>query len=124
MTANTIIWGYREGSGYEKAPDLIGFAVEATDGKIGKVIHAGKHEATGGSYVIVDTGPWIFGKQVVLPAGAVALIDLAREVVFVDRTRQEIKNAPEFATLVQSPEPEYLDQLGHYYGAFYGHLGH
>ncbi|RAG80564.1 hypothetical protein DN069_37390 [Streptacidiphilus pinicola] len=58
-----------------------------------------------------------------LPAGAVSLIDLPRQVVFVDRTRQEIKDAPEFTTLIQPPETDYLDQLGGYYGSLYGHRG-
>ncbi|MBD0291736.1 MAG: PRC-barrel domain containing protein, partial [Thermoleophilia bacterium] len=46
--------------------DVVGFSVEATDGGIGKV-----DEATydvGQSYLVVDTGPWIFGKKVLLPA--------------------------------------------------------
>jgi hypothetical protein len=59
---------YRESSGMTATgpADLVGFDVEATDGNIGKI-----DEATydvGGSYVVVDTGPWIFGKKVMLPA--------------------------------------------------------
>ena len=74
--------------------DLTGFNVEARDGKIGKVDEA-THEA-GGSFIVVDTGPWIFGKKVMLPAGMVREIDLDTETVFVDFTKDEIKNAPEF----------------------------
>lgn len=122
MTAHSFIWGYREAAGRQNSPDLAGFAVEATDGRIGKVLAEGKTE-TEGSYLVVDTGPWIFGKQVVLPAGAVALIDMTREAVFVDRTKGEIKHAPEFASLIQLPEPDYLERLGEYYGSYYGHHG-
>src|SRR2546421_3232064 len=74
--------------------DLTGFKVEARDGNIGKV-----DEATydsGGSFLVVDTGPWIFGKKVLLPAGVIRDIDLDTETVFVDRTKEQIKNAPEF----------------------------
>jgi hypothetical protein len=53
--------------------DLNGFNVEARDGKIGKVDEA-THEV-GGSFIVVDTGPWIFGKKVMLPAGMVREID-------------------------------------------------
>jgi hypothetical protein len=46
--------------------DLQGFSVEAIDGGIGRVDEATYETAQ--SYVIIDTGPWIFGKQVMLPA--------------------------------------------------------
>ncbi len=39
--------------------DLSGFKVEATDGDIGKVDEATNE--VGSSFIIVDTGPWIFG---------------------------------------------------------------
>jgi hypothetical protein len=71
------------------------------------------------SYIVVDTGPWIFGKHVVLPAGAVSLVDQARQKVFVDRTRQEIKDAPHLEQLFRHPEDEYPNGLARYYGKFY-----
>ena len=93
--------------------DLTGFNVEARDGKIGKVDEA-THEA-GGSFIVVDTGPWIFGKKVMLPAGVIRDVDLDTETVFVNRMKDQIKNAPEF------DEKRYRDQgyrkeLGSYYG--------
>ena len=45
--------------------DLTGYEVEATDGGIGSVDEATND--VGGSYIVVDTGPWIFGKKVLLP---------------------------------------------------------
>src|SRR5215217_6836425 len=74
--------------------DLSGFSVEATDGGIGKIDEATYETAK--SYIVVDTGPWIFGKKVLLPAGVVQRVDLDTETLFVDRTKDEIKNAPEF----------------------------
>src|SRR5881396_4294935 len=74
--------------------DLSGFKVEAIDGSIGKV-DAATYEA-GGSFIVVDTGPWIFGKKVLLPAGVIRDIDPDTETIFVDLTKDEIKNAPEF----------------------------
>jgi hypothetical protein len=93
--------------------DLSGFKVEALDGGIGKVDEA-TNEA-GGSFLVVDTGPWIFGKKVMLPAGLIRDVDLDTETVFVSRTKDQIKNAPEF------DEKRYLDQgyrnkVGSYYG--------
>jgi hypothetical protein len=93
--------------------DLTGFKVEARDGSIGKVDEA-TNEA-GGSFIVVDTGPWIFGKRVMIPAGFITNIDLDAELIDLDLTKDEIKSAPEF------DKDRYLDQtyrseLGSYYG--------
>ena len=93
--------------------DLTGFEIEATDGSIGKIDEA-TYEV-GGSYAVVDTGPWIFGKKVMLPAGVIKRVDLDTETVFVDRTKDEIKNAPEFDENAYRGE-SYRSTLGSYYG--------
>jgi hypothetical protein len=93
--------------------DLTGFKVEAKDGSIGKVDEATKE--AGGSFIVVDTGPWIFGKKVMLPAGLIREIDPDTETIFVDRTKDEIKNAPEFDE-ARYREQGYRDELGEYYG--------
>jgi hypothetical protein len=93
--------------------DLSGFKVEALDGSIGKVDEA-THEA-GGSFIVVDTGPLIFGKKVMLPAGVIRDLDLDTETVFVNRTKDQIKNAPEFDEK-RYRDPRYRDELGSYYG--------
>jgi hypothetical protein len=93
--------------------DLTGFKVEARDGGIGKVDEA-THEA-GGSFVVVDTGPWIFGKKVMLPAGMIRDIDLDTESIFVDLTKDEIKSAPEFDE-ERYRDASYRGELGDYYG--------
>jgi hypothetical protein len=92
--------------------DLTGFEVEARDGSIGKVDEA-THEA-GGSFIVVDTGPWIFGKKVMLPAGVIRDLDLDTETIFVDLTKDEIKNAPEFDEKTYR-EQSYRNELGEYY---------
>jgi hypothetical protein len=93
--------------------DLSGFTVEATDGDIGKVDEA-TNEA-GGSFIVVDTGPWIFGKKVMLPAGVIRDIDPDTETIFVNRTKDAIKNAPEFDEQ-RYRDPAYRNELGGYYG--------
>ena len=92
--------------------DLTGFKVEARDGGIGKVDEA-THEA-GGSYVVVDTGPWIFGKKVLLPAGVIDRVDSVSQTVFVNRTKDEIKDSPEFDEK-RYREQSYRNELGDYY---------
>jgi hypothetical protein len=93
--------------------DLAGFTVEAIDGKIGKVDEA--TQEAGGSYIVVDTGPWIFGKKVLLPAGVIRDVDLDTETVFVNRTKDEIKNAPEFDEK-RYRDQDYRKEVGGYYG--------
>ena len=103
---------YREASFGEM--DLVGYTVEATDGKIGKIDEASND--VGASYVIVDTGPWIFGKKVMLPAGVIQSVDHEAEKIMVDRSKDEIKSAPEYDADRQNDET-YRGQLGDYYGS-------
>lgn len=84
-------WTYPDGA--VAGRDLSGYDVEALDGQIGSV-----EEATyeiGASYLVVETGPWIFGRRVMLPAGMVEHVDAAARTVFVGRTKDEIRNSPE-----------------------------
>ena len=111
------LWTFRDpealGADMAQNVDLTGFEVEATDGKIGKIDEA-TYEV-GGSYVVVDTGPWIFGKKVMLPAGMIQRVDLDTQTVLVDRTKDEIKSAPEFDESAYR-DASYRSTLDSYYG--------
>ncbi|MGH2427909.1 MAG: PRC-barrel domain containing protein [Candidatus Limnocylindria bacterium] len=93
--------------------DLSGFGVEARDGSIGTIDESTNE--VDASYLIVDTGPWIFGKKVMLPAGVIERIDETDRKVFVNRTKDEIKNAPELDEFGYHDQA-YRDQVGTYYG--------
>jgi hypothetical protein len=115
---NPDVWTYRETSTLgsnvlEANADIVGYDVEALDGSIGHVDEA-TYES-GASYVVVDTGPWIFGKKVMLPAGVIRAVDPDEEKVFVNRTKDEIKNAPELEESIGSDDA-YRDELSAYYG--------
>ena len=88
------MWNYRPAEEGRSAVDVSGFGVEAIDGSIGKV-DAASYE-TDASLIVVDTGPWIFGKKVMLPAGVIDRIDYDDHKVFVHRTKDEIKHSPEY----------------------------
>jgi len=109
--ATVELWTFRTRS--VLGMDIAGFTVEAIDGKIGKVDEA--TQEAGGSYVVVETGPWIFGKKVLLPAGVIQDVDLDTETVFVNRTKDEIKSAPEFDEK-RYREDDYRNEVGGYYG--------
>ena len=108
------IWTFETDPRLASVADLTGYSVEATDGKIGKVDEA-TYEV-GGSYLIVDTGPWIFGKKVLLPAGVIRDVDLDTETAYVNRTKEQIKNAPEFDEDTYRDD-SYRSRVGSYYGA-------
>ncbi|MEU6127137.1 PRC-barrel domain-containing protein [Streptomyces sp. NPDC047123] len=108
------LWNYASTAGYTPDADLTGFKVEATDGHIGKV---DKHSNDVGSqYIVVDTGVWIFGKEVLLPAGTITLIDAEAGIIQVARTKDEIKSAPEFDKEKHLGDAAYHQQLGTHYG--------
>jgi hypothetical protein len=92
--------------------DVAGFDVEATDGSIGKVIAAS--DEPGANYLVVDTGGWLLSKKVVLPAGVVRSIDRDGKKVQVDRSKDEIKSAPEFDE-ERYRQGEYRDELARHY---------
>jgi hypothetical protein len=104
------LWSFSE-PGYASL-DLSGYSVEALDGKIGKVADASNE--VGACYIVVDTGPWIFGKKVILPAGVVDRVDPDTETAFVTLTKDEIKEAPPFDESTQ-PGELYRTELGDYY---------
>jgi hypothetical protein len=110
---NTVIYTYRENLIGSVDTDIVGFSVEALDESIGKVDES-TYDA-GSAYIVVDTGPWIFGKKVMLPAGVIRDVDVDNEIVYVDRTKDQIKNAPEFDELLAMNE-DYRTRLGSYYG--------
>ncbi|HZO68608.1 MAG: PRC-barrel domain-containing protein [Kribbellaceae bacterium] len=109
-------WNYRESAGFSEDTDLVGYKIAATDGDIGKVDQATYESGSAG--LVVDTGPWIFGRKVLLPAGVVERVDHDEEKVYVDRTKDQIKEAPEFDTDA-GVDDDYRDKLGGYYGDTY-----
>ena len=110
-------WQYRTEAGFGgDVTDITGYSIAAVDGDIGRVDQA-TYE-TGESYLVVDTGPWIFGRRVMLPAGVVERIDTAEKMVYVDRTKDQIKDAPEYDDTL-GDDPAYREGLGTYYTGTY-----
>jgi hypothetical protein len=93
--------------------DLSGYHVEGVDGEIGSV-----DETTyeiGADALVVDTGPWIFGKKVMLPVGVIDRIDPDSHKVFTTLTKDQIKNAPEFDES-RFHDRVHREEIGSYYG--------
>ena len=113
---HTELWTYREAI---TAPTdtIIGFAVEAVDGKIGHIDEA-TNEA-GAGHIVVGTGPWILGRKVMIPAGAISHVDLDEERVMVGLTKDQIKDSPEFDPKKGMKDTGYREMLGDYYEPFF-----
>ncbi|MET9699940.1 PRC-barrel domain containing protein [Streptomyces sp. NPDC006529] len=111
---NGNVWAYRKTSGFRPGMDLTGYKVEATEGPIGKV---DKHSAdVGSSYLVVDTGVWVFGKEVLLPVRAITKVDEEEQRIYVDLTKSEIKGAPQFDRDRHLGTADYRSALSTYYG--------
>jgi hypothetical protein len=109
-------WNYRDTAGYTEGTDLTGYKIAAVDGDIGKVDEATNEPGAAG--LVVDTGPWMFGRTVILPAGVVDRVDHDDQKVYVDRTKDQIKAAPEYDADA-GVDDDYRGRLGGYYGETY-----
>ena len=107
----TSMWDYRAEVGLVER-DIVGYEVEATDGRIGKIDESSS--AAGTSYLVVDTGFWIFGKKRLIPAGVVQRIDDEAEKVFVTLSKDQIKQAPDF----DDRDRDRRDEYDIYYGPY------
>jgi hypothetical protein len=108
-TTTLDIWTYPEASW--STLDLAGYDVEALDGSIGDV---DDDTAVGSGHLVVSTGPLIFGRKVMLPAGVISSIDPTQRKVRVNLTKDVIKDAPELDEDRYS-DPAYQQELGRYY---------
>jgi hypothetical protein len=107
------LWSFREDVGHDRA-DLTGMSVEAVDGSVGSVKDV--ISDIDGAYLLVDTGPPIIGSTVLVPAGLVTAIDVDNESLKVDRTKDEIKGAPDFEAGT-GKDPAYRDAVARHYSA-------
>jgi hypothetical protein len=107
------IWVYRE---TVPEVDLSDYRVEAADGEFGKVDRATFQLGT--DTIIVDSGPPIIGRKVAVPVGTIERIDTDEKRIYVDRTKEELENAPEYDPSGYA-EQEYRIRLGEYYAPLY-----
>ena len=111
-------WNYPQTVGrMQGSGSLVGYEVHASDGDIGKIDEAS--DEVGTSRLVVDTGPWILGRKVILPAGTVQRVDDADRKVYVDLTKDQIKNSPELDQDTTFDDVAYRDRLGTCYGGLY-----
>jgi sporulation protein YlmC with PRC-barrel domain len=104
--------------------DIDSFSVYTTpDEKVGSVKDVLIDENEGlFRYLIVDTGPWVFGKTVLLPIG-LARFDYDEERVYVDGwTKEQVQNLPEFSHDLKIDE-DYEERVRGVYRPMLGNRG-
>ncbi|MER8187753.1 PRC-barrel domain containing protein [Kitasatospora sp. NPDC094015] len=85
----------------QQQPDVLGYRVEATDGHVGKV---DRHSVyVDERHIVVDTGVWVFGKEISVPVSAVLRVDESARTLWLDLSKAELKKA-------------YHDQMARYFG--------
>ncbi|WP_327733266.1 hypothetical protein [Streptomyces nojiriensis] len=59
---------------------------------------------------------WIFGREVLLPAATVISVDPEQRTIHVERTKDQIKGAPEFHRDRHLGDAGYREELALYHG--------
>jgi len=106
-------WEYRADT-FAEGTDLTGYTVVAADGDIG---HVESYYDSRPAYLEVDTRSF-FDRQVMLPAGLVERIDTTEKKVYVDRTKDQINDAPRYEQAF-TDHVDYRERLGSYYSSTY-----
>lgn len=109
------VWAFGRDSGFAAGQVVVGFGVESDGGVIGHVER--QENEPGKQHLVVDTGVWKFGRSVLIPAGAVAVVDSEGRTVKVAASRDEIKAAPRFTTDSETTDQNYLAEVGAYYAS-------
>ncbi|HVM28847.1 MAG TPA: hypothetical protein VM433_14405 [Mycobacteriales bacterium] len=118
-TGKTVedLWRWRESMSFAaKSIDLSGYEVVGKDGPIGTVDSASNDVRV--NYVVVDAGDWLDRRQVMLPAGTVERVDPSARTVHLDRTREQVRDAPAFDPASRR-SASFQDALAGYYHGLY-----
>lgn len=94
---------------------LIGYAIGATDGELGKVKEFYFDDKTWTArYLIVETGNWLSGRKVLISPEALLTPDWENEVFPVNLTKEQIKNSPDIDTEKPVSRQQEIKLYGHY----------
>jgi hypothetical protein len=105
-----------------RATELNGYEIEASDGSIGSVSDLLFDDSDWSvRWVVIDTGNWLPGRQVLLPPSVVARPDAQTRVLPVDLTREKVKNSPGIDTDKPVSRQMESDVYGYYGWAPYWH---
>jgi uncharacterized protein YrrD len=98
------------------ATEVIGYAVEASDGGIGSIEDFMLDDRSWSlRYAAIDTGNWLPGRHVLVAPQWIAHVSWAERRVYVDATRAQIEASPEYDPGVPLSD-DYEQRLHAHYG--------
>src|SRR5271156_3109704 len=98
------------------ASSIKGYAIEATDGRLGTVSDFLFDDASWlVRWLVVDTGKWLSGRKVLLPPLVLGHLDPMRQEFSVKLTMQQVKDSPDIDTK-QSVSRQMETNIYDYYG--------
>lgn len=102
--------------------NLEGSTLHATDGELGSVRRAlFDDQAWGLRYLVVQTGGWLRGREVLISPLAVKRIDDDGDSISVDLTREQVRNSPDVDTHKPVSRQHEIDYAGYYgYAPYWG----
>ena len=107
------------------ARDLQGLPIRATDGELGKVDEFLFDDRSWGvRYLVVDTGPWLLGQQVLIAPASIGAVDWGAGWLPVNLTREQVENSPSIESHLPVSR-QHEEELSQYYGwpAYWGEAG-
>jgi uncharacterized protein YrrD len=102
------------------AKELRGLAISATDGDLGTIDDLYFDDAQWTiRYLVVDTGGWLSGRNVLIPIHSLQGTDWADEVLQVNLSKQQIKDSPDVDTAKPVSRQHETDLHNHYGYPYY-----
>lgn len=104
------------------AKSLLGFAMGATDGEIGKVKEFYFDDKTWTvRYLIVETGGWLSGRRVLIAPQAITVPNWEEKIFPINLTKEQVKTSPEIDTNIPVSRQQELALYRHYpWGTYWG----
>lgn len=95
--------------------DLQSYTLGAHDGDIGTIDDVYFDDQTWTArYLVVDTGGWLTGRQVLIPPHAIQQIDAAGQRLITNLTKQQVKDSPAIETDRPVSRPYEAELYAHY----------
>jgi hypothetical protein len=102
------------------AKEIIGLSIAAKDGELGTVDDLYFDDAHWTiRYLVVDTGGWITGRNVLIPLHALTGANWPGEALKVDLTKQQVKDSPGIDTAKPVSRQHESDLYNHYGYPYY-----
>jgi sporulation protein YlmC with PRC-barrel domain len=102
--------------------NLIGFSIGASDGEIGTVKEFYFDDDTWTiRYLVVETGGWLFGRNVLISPTALLTPDWENQIFPVSLTMEQVKNSPAIDTEKPVSRQQELELYAYYpWGSYWG----